>query len=339
MPTKRPHSKKTSGHADAILYAYFALLLATAIWGVATVVIKVTLDYMPIYHFMFFRFLIVGISLLPFMIWELRKNPIDLKDFPTLLLLGLTGQTGIVLIVAGIYYTTAIDAAIIGAVAPLMVVAAGHYFYKDKIDRKLEIGIILATIGTLIVVLEPALSNSTANDTDTLKRIFGNLLVVGYNVAFATYILLSKKVMGAKSANMSKTLTKLKIKPLKNYYSPFMHTSISFYIALASFIPLVFLESLGIIGTEINGFSFATLPWEALVGVLYMAIFSSIVAYVAFQWGLERARVSDSALFSYLGPLFTIPAAYLMIGEVPTTFAIVGATVIAVGVIIAEKRK
>ena len=318
------------------ILAYSALLVATAIWGFATVAIKFTLDYIPLMSFLFYRFLLVCLVLLPFVWLELKKNPINTKDLPTLILLGLLGQSGILIIFAGIKYTTAIDSGIIGAIAPLMIIGLGHYYYREKINKFLEVGLLIATFGTLLVVLEPALSHNTVTDSIS-SRIFGNILNIIYNLVFALYIILSKKVMGERSGNVSKTLQKLNIKPLKNRYSPFMQTALSFYVALATFIPLYILEAYGVFGAY--SFNITQLPTQGLLGLLYMAIFSSIVAYMVFSWGLDNAKVADSGIFTYLGPAFTLPVAYLVLGELPSSAAIAGSMIIAIGVVIAETKK
>ena len=317
------------------LLAYSALLLAVTIWSIATVVIKATLDHVPLMSFLFYRFLIVGIIMLPFVWYETQKSPVNLKDLPTLIILGLLGQSGILFIFAGIKYTSAIDAAIIGAIAPLMIIALGHYYYKDKINTKLEIGLILATIGTLFVVFEPALMDNS--EVETLTRIFGNLLVILYNFVFALYIILSKKVMGERSGAVSETLRTFGIRALSKKYSPALHTAISFYVALLTFIPLYAAEVLGAFGEYT--FKIEHISNIGLAGILYMALLSSIVAYIAFQWGLDNSKVADSGVFTYLGPVITLPAAYFMIGEIPSSIALTGSAIILIGVIIAELRK
>ncbi|MFZ5425260.1 MAG: DMT family transporter [Patescibacteria group bacterium] len=327
--------KKRSQPTNRYL-AYGALLLATAIWGGATAVIKLTLDYIPLFTFLFYRFLIVCLILLPITYYELKRIHIKLNELPTFLLLGLTGQSAILLIFAGIKYTSAVDAAIIGTIAPIMIIAAGHYFYKDKISKKLEIGILIATIGTIFVVFEPAVTESGFTAT-AWERMYGNFLVVLYNVSFAAYIILSKKVMGKKSPQISKTLEALNIKPLSKNYSPFLHTSLSFYVALITFIPLAILEAKGYFGAQpFNIFEITPTP---LLGLLYMAIISSIVAYFAFQWGLENARVSDTGVFAYLGPVFTVPFAYILLHEIPSSAVVIGTIIIAIGVYIAEMNR
>ena len=60
--------------------AFAALLVATAIWGVATPIIKLTLSHISLFSFLFFRFLVVCCILLPVTALELKRNPIDKSE-------------------------------------------------------------------------------------------------------------------------------------------------------------------------------------------------------------------------------------------------------------------
>ena len=75
---------------------------------------------------------------------------------------------------------------------------------------------------------------------------------------------------------------------------------------------------------------------HGILGLLYMSLFSSIVAFILYQWALDKGRVSESAIFGYLGPVFSFPIAHLLLGEVPTTSLIISAVIVVIGVIIAE---
>lgn len=322
-----------------LIYAYLALLAATAIWGVALPVMKLTLADIPVYAFLFFRFLLVCIIVLPYLIFELKNNPIDKRDLTNLTILGLLGQSSLILIFLGINFTTAIDTAIISVIAPIITIAAGYYFYKEKINKGLEVGIIFATVGTLFIVVEPILMDLSGDISHTTAgtRIIGNLLVILYNISFAAYIILSKRVMGDETKELRKTFRILDLNPLKKAYPPFVHVAFSFYIALLTVIPFFVLESFGVFGP--NRFNYSMLSARPLIGIVYMALISSLAAYFLFEWGLKRARVSDTALFGYLGPLFTIPSAFLLISEIPSILSLIGTAIIVIGVIIAEKNK
>ena len=69
----------------SILLSYSALILATAIWGGALPVIKITLDFIPPFTFLLLRFLLVGIVMLPIAYVEMKINPIHYKDIKNFL--------------------------------------------------------------------------------------------------------------------------------------------------------------------------------------------------------------------------------------------------------------
>lgn len=70
-----------------------------------------------------------------------------------------------------------------------------------------------------------------------------------------------------------------------------------------------------------------------------MALLSSIAAYLGFEWALHHVTVRDSSIFGYLQPVLTVPAAFLLLSEVPTTAAVVSAAIIGLGVVVAEAKK
>ena len=113
-----------------------------------------------------------------------------------------------------------------------------------------------------------------------------------------------------------------------------MLSALNFYIGLITLIPFAFAENLDLLGK--TNYDLFNLNPAAVAGLLYMAIFSSIFAYFLFEWALERVSVQDTALLGYLGVVFTVPFAFLLLGEVPTPYEFVGVAVIFTGVWIAE---
>jgi len=314
---------------------YAALVGATAIWGVAGPVIKLTLQHVPVVSFLFLRLLIVCIVVLPFITLELQKDPVHKKDLRNFIILGILSQTFLLIIFAALNLTTAIDASLIGISFPMMALAAGYYFYKETVTPFEKLGVLIATIGALIVIVEPALGKLGFSEA-SLERIVGNVLALFYEITWLAYIIWSKAVMGENSAQVKKLTKFFHIKPMHKKYSPFIVTSLNFYVGLATLIPFFALEQLGFFGRV---FMPPMLNLTAIAGILYMALLSSIVAYFLFQWGLENAEVSDVGFFRYLGPVFTFPAAYILLGEIPGRAVLIGLIFIIIGVAIAETHR
>lgn len=321
-------------HNNLKLRAYGALILATAIWGGALPIIKITEQYIPVFTFLFLRFLLVCILMLPVMIVELKKTPIATKDIKNLVILGLLGQTALAFVFVGVKYTTSLDAAILGTSAPIMVIAAGHFFYNEKLNYKAKLGVFIATLGTLLIMLEPMLFKGQHAELEQGLRVLGNLAVLIYNVAFTAYIIVSKHVMGENSSTLTTILKRLRLNRMTRSYSPTLHTGFTFYVSLVSIFPLMLIEN-----RYMKAFDLTNLTIIPIAGILYMAILSSIVAYVAFEWGLKRAKAADTAIFSYLGPLFTIPISFVLLQESPTPAAFLGIIIIVIGVVGAETNR
>ncbi|MFA6981422.1 MAG: DMT family transporter [Patescibacteria group bacterium] len=226
-------------------YAYVSLLIATAIWAAAGPIIKLTLGYIPVITFLFLRFLIVCILISPFMWLEIKRNPINRKDIKNFVILGILSQTVLIVPFYGYQYTRAIDAALIGITYPVMAVAAGSYFFKEVVTKMEKAGMILATLGASVIMIEPILSGMGVSKVSGMS-IFGNVLIFVYQLSWVAYIIWSKAAMGEKSIEVSKTSKKLRISPMTKKYSPSIITMFTFFVGLASFIPLVIAENISI---------------------------------------------------------------------------------------------
>lgn len=311
---------------------YTLLLISTLIWGVATPVIKYTLNYIPPFTFLFLRFLIATIIFFPYTVYEIQKVKIDRRDYLNFFLLGVFSQTSLALLFVGLDYTTAIDQTVIGILGSILLIVTGNYFYKEKISKRVKIGLVISTIGTILVVLEPILSGH--HGLKITERILGNGLSLIYNVSWVIFIVWSRMSMGDRSKLLKKDFSFIHIKPMHKIYSPTLITSISVLVGMITIAPLSLLETLGFIGSNQN---FNLTSPNGIIGLLYMSVFSTVIAYTTHQKSIKYVKVSDAAFFGYLSPIFTLPVAYLLLGETPNIFVIIGAILILSGVFIAEK--
>ncbi|OGC38705.1 hypothetical protein A3K42_00920 [candidate division WWE3 bacterium RBG_13_37_7] len=266
---------------------------------------------------------------------ELNKNSVNKKDYFNFFLLGIFSQTTLLIVFYAYKFSTVLDITLIGVLGAVLAMYAGHYFYKEKMDKRLTIGLIFALAGTIFVILEPLLS-PTEGDT-TIQRLIGNILGLIYNLTWVTYIVWAKMSMGTNSPTLKKALSFIHIKPMTKKYSPFLIVTLTLYVGLATMIPLAVMENLGFLGS-IGGFRVLTIGLNGILGLLYMSVLSSITAYFLYQWGLERIQIADQALYNYLNPIFAAPFAYILLGELPTLNTLIGGFIIAVGIIIAEVR-
>ncbi len=318
-----------------VIFGYIALVVANLIWAAAGPVIKLTIAYLPPFTFLFLRFMLVCVLILPYTIVELSKYKISIKDYWKIFILGIFSQSSIILIVFGLKYTTAIDMTLIGSFAIVLSMGAGHYFFKEKMRAGVKFGLIIAFLGTLVVILEPLLTyGQTTTDASTEFRLWGNFLVFLYNIAFLLYIIWSKISFGQSTNIIKKSLHFLHIKPMKSRYPASLLTAISFYVGMATMLPFAVLENLNFFGAV--SYDLMSLDGKAVVGIIYMALLSSITAYFLFEWALNNVSISDTAILGYISTIFGIPFAFLILGEIPTFYALLGAGIIGIGVAVAE---
>jgi drug/metabolite transporter (DMT)-like permease len=295
------------------LRAYIYLILVAAIWGAAGAVIKFTLNELTPLVFLTYRFFITSIFLIPISIATREKLPKKMNDLLLLILVSLFGSSiNLGLLFYGIKFTTVLDQTLISATSPILVVAACAFFLGDKITKKEKIGIGITILGSLVVTVMPLLENNLL----ARANLFGNLLVFASNIAWVVYIILSKKA-------------------LRIQISPNLMTTCCFLVGFISLLPFAIMES-GSIANLVSNVS--TISFQAQLGVIYMALISGGLAYFLFQVGQKSIEASEASLFSYLQPVFAAPLAVLWLKETVNLPFILGAIIIALGVLIAEYK-
>lgn len=297
--------------------ALFALLSATALWGIAGPVIKFTLGYIPPFTFLTLRMLIASILVIPLIaanggLPELKKE--GLLKISALAL--LSQSVTLALVFLGYQKTTALEGTLVGVVSPILLLWGGATFLKEKITKNEKWGIILTLTGTLLIIfIEPVLNNQVL----AVSSITGNLLVFASNLTWLAYVILEKKRFGT-------------VKKTKQYHLEGM--AFSFFVAFMSFVPFSIWE----VSQASEAIIAAVSSWQAISGILYMGVFSSVAAYIFYDYGLSKVEASETGIFSYLQPIFTLPAAFILLGELPSVYMIPGIILIGVGFYISEAR-
>lgn len=293
------------------LRAYLELLIVAVIWGIAGVVIKYTLGGFSPLTFLIYRFAIATLFAIPLFVITGFNFPKDKKIFGLTLLYGfLTSTVTLGLLFFGTAKTTSIDVNLLSAVAPIMIVVAGVIFLKEQVTQREKIGIAIAFAGTTIALLEPVLRGS-----DGVGGLTGNLLV------FASV------AVGTANAVLAKIL-------LRNKVDPLFATNLSFIVGFITTLPLVlFFHPLPNILNTIY-----QTPISYHLGVFYMALASGTLAYYLWHKAQKTIEIGEVGLFAYLYPVFGTPLSVLWLHEKITTPFIIGALIIAIGVLIAEYK-
>lgn len=310
--------------------SYLYLVLATIIWSFAPALVKLTLNDIDPFYFLFVRFLIVCLICLPYLLLVIVKRKYTYYDYKNVIIFSLTGQVSLLLYFKGLDLTTSTDTIILSLVGPLLTIAAGHYFYHEKINHWKEVGITLAFLGAVLVVIEPLFSQTNGIAKD---RFNGNILVLLSTLIGTFWVIYAKFLFGKNSIKFISFVKKFGFNLHKKKYNDVDFNILSFYIVFLSLIPFYL--------SNFESYNSTTLKLSVTsVGViLYMAIFSSIIAYIMYIKAQAVLEVTEVSILGYISPLFSLPASYFILGEIPSISAFIGLSIIFLGIAIAEKRK
>lgn len=312
------------------IISYIYLIIATIIWAFAPPLVKLALNDIDPMFFLFVRFLIVSLFCLPYIFIVVFKKKYTAYDWFSIILFSAVSQISLLIYFEGLDLTSSTDAIILSLLGPVATMIAGNYFYGEKFNLQREIGVGLALLGAILVVIEPLLSqtNGTAKD-----RFMGNMLIILSSVFGIFWVVYSKFLFGKNSIKLISIFKKIGVKLKKKNYDPTEFNILSFYIAFIVMLPFYFLNF------ESYNNSLFNLSFNAFWVIIYMAIFSSVLAYILYSKAQAKLDVSEVSLLAYISPLFSLPAGYYLLNESPSKFAIFGLITIFVGIAIAEKSK
>lgn len=289
--------------------AYLALLYNSLVWGAAFPIVKPVFEFLTPLQYLYFRYLIAGLLSLPiFLYFYIKKHP-KVSNIIKPLLIELCGVAFPILILyEGLNRTSALEASLIGATGPLFVVLGGLLFLKERESKREWQGLTLSLLGSLILIFEPLWNGHGLIGSD----LSGNLLILGYNVVWAIYAVVAKRVYKTKP-------------PLSQVSLTLLATAAIYGLILSSqgnFPPLSSLLS--------NS--------STLLPILYMAIPAGFIPSMFYLYAASKIEVSEANLFTYLHGVVSIPAAFVLLGEKPSLTTLVAISLIAYGVYRAEKK-
>jgi drug/metabolite transporter (DMT)-like permease len=283
------------------IVAYIEVSFAVIVWGASFIATKLALRDLSPVTVVWLRFAI-GVVILG-AVTKIR-NQFSLPDKKDWVYLGLLGFLGITfhqwLQSTGLQTVQASTTAWIVASTPVFIAFLSWLFLHEKISRLQVSGIFLAAIGVLLVVSHGNVSELFLGKSATM----GDILILISAPNWAVFTILSNR-------------------GLQKYPA----TQMMFYVMIIGwmFTSILFLSGPGI--GEIN-----QLTWSGAIGVGFLGIFCSGLAYIAWYEGLQALPASRIGAFLYIEPFVAVLVAWAILSEslVPITFA--GGLVILLGV-------
>lgn len=287
-----------------------ALLFTVVVWGMNFPVIKLALAAMHPHVINGFRFVVSAAVLGSLYVAQGQHHEFSLRrSFArhgrAIVALSLTGYLLYQLaFILGINRTTAGNAALIMAGAPLWTAVVGRVFGYETLRRGAWAGLLVILTGTVVIVLGSAAAVDLSNDT-----FVGNVLMLGASMLWGGYTAFSKPVLRDLPA-----------------------TTLIFYAVLVA-LPFLLL---------LAGANVREVDWEAVTPMVWLAIIfsgglSTGLVIVFWSAGIRHVGASHTAAYGNIVPIVAVVGSVLMLGEAIRLVQIIGACLIVGGLVVMRR--
>ena len=289
------------------------------IWAGSGIAVQEALEMFGPYTLIVLRFTLAVLLMLAIG-WIFRRSDvlglqrIEKRDVP-LFVLGSLFQPCLYFIFETFTYKSIASPTIAEAMLstqPVLAPIFAMVLLRERITRNNIIGIVLSTIGMLMLLL-------IGSNNFRLGDPWGILL------AFVTV-----------SMSVSYTIV---LRRIPSHYSPL---SIIFYVQLFSL--AIFYPLWGF--TEAGQFLHDTIPHYTtlhqatpLLAVLYLAVLASVAAFVLFCYTVRKIGVTRANVFNNIRPVFTALLMWIIFDEILPIWKLVGIIVIIIGLFISQKHE
>jgi len=273
-----------------------ALWVVYIVWGSTYLAIALMVETIPPLLGAGFRFMAVGLILLPILafrrgasVWRPTRAELLSAAFVGLMLPGANA----VISVAEKTVPSGLAALLVASI-PLWVIllrrASG-----DRVPAK-SIGAVLVGFGGLVLLLHPS-GDAT---------LVGLLACVGAAFMWALGSFASPRISLPRD--------------------PLVST------AWQSLLGGIAVATCGIVGGELGDVHFADFSVRSIGGLLYLITFGSLLAFTSYAWLLQNAPISKVSTYAYVNPVVAIALGWLVLSEEITPITLLGAGIIVASV-------
>ena len=246
------------------------------------------------------RWTLAFLILLPFALAHIRRDwPLLRAHWRMLTALGIVGISFYnTFLYVGLTTTSAINAAMLTSVFPVLVAVMGFAIYRDRLTRLQVLGILVSGCGAAIILTRGNILVLTE-----VTFVIGDLWVLGSQVAYASYALLLRK---------------------RPPVHPLTFAASTIFVGQLVLVPFTLAE--GLAGARV------VFDWPTIATVVYVAIFPAVLAYIFFNRTVELIGSNRTAPFFHLVPVFTAIGAVALLGERIAPYHLLGALLIVAGI-------
>jgi drug/metabolite transporter (DMT)-like permease len=290
-----------------VLNPFFLLALAGLLWSGNHVSGRAVAGEIPPLFLSALRWLIGALAIAPFALPHMRRDwPLVLEKWKAVVFLSLLGGTIFsALQYVGLQWTTALNVAVFNSFSPVIMVAAGALAFGDRLGPIQVLGILTSLAGVMLIVAE--------GDPARLVSLTFNIgdLVILFNMG----------VWAVYSAF-------LRLRPAIHWTSFTLVLAIFGAVTTAPFAVWEFSTGAHFVSS--------LKTWTVIA---YVSIFSGILAFAAWNRGIEVIGSSRGGVFLHLIPIYGALLATTILGEKLHLFHIGGFVLILGGVFLAVRKR
>ncbi len=282
------------------------MLVPGLMWAGNAIVARSVAAATPAIGLAFWRWTLAALLVLPFAWPHVRRDARALlASGPIMLVLS---ALGIAFFNTGLYTaaheTTALNIVMLQSSLPVMVVAASFILFRDSVTWNQGVGIAISLAGALVLI-----SHGDPAVLEHFQFNGGDLWMLAACVSYALYT------------------SMLRLRPHVHGLSFLFAT---FVLGALMLLPFYVHETLA--GRPMP------VSWHALLAVVYVALFASILAYLAFNRTVELLGANTAGLAVHLVPVFGTILAIGLLGEELHRYHLLGIGLIATGIALATRR-
>ncbi len=278
-----------------VIKAFVALLLLTLIWGYNWVVMKLAVQDASPFQFAALRTFLGALML--FLVLVATRRPLALKEFPTMMLLGILQTCGFTgLLIWALVEGGAGKTAVLSYTMPFWVMLFAWPMLGEKVQGWQWLAVVFALFGIVL--------------------IFDPLHIKGDGVSML--MALASGISWAVSAIVSKKLHKRR---------PDLDLlNITAWPTLLGSIPIIVVALI---------LPAPPIVWSNTfyLTIIYSIFLSGSLAWVLWTYALQRLPAGVASMASMLAPVIGVGAAWIQLGERPSHIELIGMFLIALALV------
>jgi drug/metabolite transporter (DMT)-like permease len=285
--------------ADNKKKAVLMTVLAGFLWGTSFPAIKIGLKFMDPYTFVFLRFLIASLALVLVML--LTRNRLSLKFAKKRLLLFLGVINGLAYLFQylGMVDASASESSLLVNLSVVWVALLSAGLLKEYLGFKKIAGIVLSLFGVTLITTNLEIASIGRSP------ILSDFLVIAAGFLWAVFIVYNKSLV-KEGSNMVRSMT---------------------WLMLFTMLPLVSI-------LPFSAASFASLPLNAWLCILYTGLLCWVVPYYLWLEGLKYISPVTSSVVLLTEILVAMAISTIFLGEALTITSAAGGISVIIAILL-----